>query len=56
MNNYTSKFLVFCLVAFASLSLVGCDFFEDLTGDDEPGSAGEALFPVRIDGDWGYVK
>ena len=42
-------------VTFVSL-LAGCDFIGDLTSEDNEGSDdGIFLYPVRIDGDWGYI-
>ena len=38
------------LLAFLVLALAGCDF---LGGNDEP--AAPRLYPVRIDGSWGYI-
>ena len=43
-------------LAILATTLSACDVFGDLTNNDEPTSEGESLFPVRIDGDWGYVN
>ena len=46
------------LVATSTLLFTGCDVFSDLTSKDEVTEAddGITLFPVRIDGDWGYIN
>ena len=48
--------LLTAVFLFASMS-AGCDFIGDLTSDDnEDATDGIQLFPVRIDGDWGYIN
>jgi hypothetical protein len=37
-------------------TVAGCDFVGDLTKDDAESDDGIALFPVRIDGSWGYIN
>ena len=37
------------------LAISACDFIGDL-GNDDPSSGDITLFPVRIDGDWGYIN
>lgn len=45
------------LALVLSLSLAGCDFLGDLTGaDDDVADDGIYLFPVRIEGQWGYIN
>ncbi|MEZ4700349.1 MAG: WG repeat-containing protein [Rhodothermales bacterium] len=40
-----------------SISLTGCDFISGLTSNDETNETdGIALFPVRIDGNWGFIN
>ncbi len=40
------------LIALLALALVGCDSF----GDNERTAGGTRLFPVQIDGRWGYIN
>ncbi len=40
------------LIALLALPLVGCDSF----GDNELTAGGTRLFPVQIDGRWGYIN
>ena len=50
----TSTFL---LLVIACFSLAGCDFLGDLTSsDDEVSDDGINLFPVRIEGQWGFIN
>ena len=50
--------LTLSLAITSMLFLTGCDVFSDLTTKDEELEAndGISLFPVRIDGDWGYIN
>ena len=50
------KFIASIVILFC-ITATGCDFLGDLTNeDDDGGHDGVLLFPVRIDGDWGYVN
>ncbi len=55
MNNRFLNTCTWCLLLAVAISLSACDVFGDL-GNDDPDSQGTALFPVRIDGEWGYVN
>lgn len=45
------------LIVMTSFSLTGCDFLGDLTSsDDETSNDGINLFPVRIEGQWGFIN
>ena len=53
------KSFLYTLLALTifSVSLSGCDFISGLTSDDESEqNDGVNLFPVRIDGSWGYIN
>lgn len=57
MKRILSISLLLGTLTLFSHLLAGCDFLGDLTRqDDENANDGIMLFPVRIDGEWGYVN
>lgn len=57
MKRSYPTYLSFIALLGALLVIPGCDFLGDLTSEDGPSvSDGIRLFPVRIDGEWGYIN
>ena len=56
MQTQVIKLLSLTVLSIYLFFFSGCDFIGDLSGDDNSSSDGITLFPVRIDGDWGYIN
>lgn len=57
MKRVLNNSSLFALLLLFSLTLSACDFLGDLTSKDDPEvDDGIHLFPVRIEGQWGFIN
>lgn len=52
----TRTWLLLLLCSVLTVNLTGCDFIGGLTGADEEEIDGVKLYPVLLDGEWGYIN